>query len=326
MSTPFRALLVEDSDHDAELILRELRLGGYDVTFVRIDTPVALAAALDRQTWDIIFSDYALRHFSGREALSIVQARMLDIPFIFVSDTMGEETAVDAMIAGAQDCVMKGNLTRLLPTVERQLAATVVRRARKQSDEAVHHLAYHDSVTNLPNRHVMYDRLRQGILTCHREHKPLAVLLMDLNRFKEVNDTFGHQCGDLLLRQIGPRVLPCLRDSDTVARIGGDEFVILLPNTGLDGARLTASKILKTMELPFAWDDATIEVGVSIGIALYPDHGSDVDALLQRADNAMYATKQTGGGFAVYAPEHHRNGNSHHRLTLNGTSRNGDHA
>jgi diguanylate cyclase (GGDEF)-like protein len=262
-----------------------------------------------------------MRRFSGREALGHVRERTLDVPFIFVSRALGEETAVEAMIAGAQDCVMKENLKRLLPTVDRQLPAATARRERKQTEEAVHHLAYHDAVTDLPNRNVFYDRLRQCILTGLREHKPLAVLLMDLNRFKEVNDTFGHPCGDLLLRQIGPRVRPCLRESDTVARIGGDEFAILLPNTGVEGARLTARKILKNIGAPFVLKAATIEMGASIGIALYPDHGNEGAALFQRADSAMYATKQAGGGYRVYAPEHHQIGTR--RLTLTGTLRPG---
>ncbi|HUK56951.1 MAG TPA: EAL domain-containing protein [Nitrospiria bacterium] len=304
MGIPLRVLVVEDSEEDASLLVTELQRGGYDVTFERVDTSTAMVVALNKQTWDIVFADYTMPNFSGAEALAHVKERELEVPFIFVSGTMGEETAVEAMKSGAQDYIMKNNLKRLLPTVELQLHTAAVRRERRRADEAVHYLAYHDVLTDLPNRNVFYDRMQQAILTGYRERKPLALLLLDLNRFKEVNDTFGHHCADLLLRQIGPRLRRCLRESDTVARMGGDEFAILLPNTHVEGASLTARKILKTLEAPFLLGEATIEVGVSIGIALHPDHGEEADVLYQRADMAMYVTKQAGGGYAVYVPEH----------------------
>lgn len=109
---------------------------------------------------------------------------------------------------------------------------------------------------------------------------------MDLNRFKAVNDTFGHPCGDLLLRE-----------SDTLARIGGDEFAMLLPNTGIDGARRAARKILKSLVASFKIKEATIEIGASIGIAIFPDHGGDEETLFQQADSAMYAAKAAGVGW-----------------------------
>ncbi|HEY4485220.1 MAG TPA: GGDEF domain-containing response regulator, partial [Nitrospiria bacterium] len=319
MGIPIRVLIVEDAENDAALIVRELQRGGYDPTFERVDTPATMMVALNKQTWDIIFSDYTMPAFSGMEALARVREREMDVPFIFVSGTMGEETAVEAMQSGAQDYVLKKNLDRLLPTVERQLHAAAMRRERKRSEETVQYLAYHDVLTDLPNRAVFYDRLHQCILTAHRERKSLALVLMDLNRFKEVNDTFGHLSGDLLLRQIGPRVRRCLRESDTVARVGGDEFAILLPNTHIEGASLTARKILKTLEAPFVLGEVTIDVGVSIGIALYPDHGEEGDALVHRADMALYVTKQAGGGYAVFEAEHEQN--SPRRLMLTGKLR-----
>jgi diguanylate cyclase (GGDEF)-like protein len=314
MGTSLRVLIIEDSTDDAELLIRELRTGGYDPAYERVETSAALVTALNKQTWDIVLSDYSLPHLTGADALARVRERELDVPFIFISGTSGEEAAVKAMKAGAQDYVMKGNTTRLLPIVERQLHEAAVRRQHKREEETVEYLAYHDALTDLPNRNVFYDRLQQAILTCYREKKSLAILLMDLNQFKDVNDTFGHHYGDLLLRQIGPRVRKCLRESDTVARMGGDEFAILLPNTPVEGASLTARKLLKALEAPFLLKDVTFEVGVSIGIALYPDHGEENDVLFQRADTAMYMAKQAGGGYAVYVPEHEQH--SPRRLLL----------
>ncbi len=314
MGTSLRVLIIENSTEDAELLIRELRTGGYDPAYERVETSAALVTALNKQTWDIVLSDYGLPQLTGVEALARVRERELDMPFIFISGTIGEAAAVEAMKAGAQDYVIKGNTSRLLPMVERQLHEAAVRRQHQREEETVEYLAYHDALTDLPNRNVFYDRLQQAILTCYREKKPLAMLLLDLNQFKDVNDTFGHLYGDLLLRQIGPRVRKCLRESDTVARMGGDEFAILLPNTPMEGASLAARKLLKAIEAPFLLKDVTLEVGVSIGIALYPEHGEESDVLFQRADTAMYVTKQAGGGYAVYVPEHEQH--SPRRLLL----------
>jgi diguanylate cyclase (GGDEF)-like protein len=159
-------------------------------------------------------------------------------------------------------------------------------------------------LTTLPNRALLQDRLTQAILTGHRENTPVAFILMDLDRFKDINNTLGHHHGDLLLRQIGPRIQKLLRESDTIARLGGDEFAILLPDTDGEGARQVVAKLEKTLEAPFAIDGLTVTVEASIGIALYPEHGSKAETLIQRADVAMYTAKHGGGGHAVYSPEH----------------------
>jgi DNA-binding NtrC family response regulator len=121
MGTSLRVLIIEDSTDDAELLIRELRTGGYDPAYERVETSAALVTALNKQTWDLVLSDYSLPHLTGADALARVMERELDVPFIFISGTSGEEAAVEAMKAGAQDYVMKGNTTRLLPIVERQL-------------------------------------------------------------------------------------------------------------------------------------------------------------------------------------------------------------
>ena len=174
---------------------------------------------------------------------------------------------------------------------------------RKRAEEAMEHQALHDTLTDLPNRTLLHDRLQHAVLAAQRHNDPLALLLMDLDRFKEVNDTFGHHYGDLLLRQLGPRLQSALRESDTVARLGGDEFAVLLPATDRLGATSVAEKLLSAIEQPFALEGHSFEVGASIGIALYPMHADDTTTLLQRADVAMYLTKRAGSGYTVYAPE-----------------------
>src|SRR5262249_8995006 len=132
----------------------------------------------------------------------------------------------------------------------------------------------------------------------------LGVLLIDLDRFKEINDTLGHHNGDLFLQQIGPRLKGVLREVDSIARLGGDEFGLLLPGVpNADAATLIAEKLRKALERPFMLDDLSLNIEASIGIALYPEHGTDVDTLIQRADVAMYVAKEAHSGCEVYAEE-----------------------
>jgi len=139
MSTPLSALIVEDLEDDALLLLRELKRGGYDVTYERVDTDEAMRAALARQRWNIIFCDYSMPNFSAFGALEVLKETGLDIPFIIVSGAIGEETAVKAMKAGAHDYIMKGNLSRLIPAVERELRDAVVRQERKRVQKRLDH-------------------------------------------------------------------------------------------------------------------------------------------------------------------------------------------
>ena len=137
MGIPLRVLIVEDSEDDVALLLRELRRGGYDLTFERVDTPGAMKTALDKQTWDLVIADYSMPHFSAPDALALLHKRALDLPFIIVSGNIGEDIAVAAMKAGAHDYLMKGTLARLLPAIERELREAEGRRERKRAEEAL---------------------------------------------------------------------------------------------------------------------------------------------------------------------------------------------
>jgi len=184
------------------------------------------------------------------------------------------------------------------------------------------HEATHDSLTDLPNRTLFLDRLQQATSLAQREDYPLAVFIMDIDRFKEVNDTLGHYNGDLLLKQVALRLSGVIRKSDTLARIGGDEFGFLLPKPGsLEELKGIAKKIKSSMTPPFALENLSLDVQASIGAVLFPDHGKDVDTLMQRADVAMYVAKQDNIGFVVYSKD--LDEHSPHRLTLMGELREG---
>jgi diguanylate cyclase (GGDEF)-like protein len=164
------------------------------------------------------------------------------------------------------------------------------------------HMALHDGLTGLPNRILFRDRLHQAVLHAKREGTTVGVMLIDLDRFKEINDTLGHHNGDILLQQVGPRLRKVLRESDSVARLGGDEFAILLPEvSGREETRRIAERVRRALEQPFAVGELTLDVEASVGIAMFPEHGRDVDVLLQRADLAMYVAKSNREGSRMYA-------------------------
>ena len=167
--------------------------------------------------------------------------------------------------------------------------------ARKLQEDEIRHQAHHDMLTGLPNRLLFNDRMRQALLGAEREQHKLAVIFFDLDKFKPVNDTHGHAVGDLLLQQVATRVRAALRASDTLARIGGDEFVVLLPRIGAAAdARQVADEILAELKRPFVIEERTLEISGSIGVAVYPDAGTGVDVLMRGADQAMYDAKLAG--------------------------------
>jgi len=174
---------------------------------------------------------------------------------------------------------------------------------RKKAEHELERQALHDTLTGLPNRSLLLDRLEQALRTARRLATPLALLVMDLDRFKEINDTFGHRAGDLLIGEVAQRIMADLRETDTVARLGGDEFALILPGADEGGAGHVAQKIIAALQRPFEIEGAAHEVAISIGIAVSPQHGEDVETLMRRADMAMYVAKTTPGGSAVYAEQ-----------------------
>jgi len=166
---------------------------------------------------------------------------------------------------------------------------------RKQAEETIRQMAYHDSLTGLPNRKLFSDRTDIALAQAGRSQKNVAVIMLDLDNFKDINDTLGHNVGDSLLKTTADRLKAAMRKSDTVARFGGDEFVLLLPELkGIEDASRVAQKIVESLRKPFRFNTHQLIVTASIGIAVYPDDGSDEAALLKNADIAMYQAKQAG--------------------------------
>src|SRR5690554_43974 len=181
------------------------------------------------------------------------------------------------------------NDQELLQFVSTQIAASI---ARKQADTQLRYLAGHDPLTDLPNRSLFQDRVKVALSSALRENQNLAILYLDLNDFKQVNDRFGHQAGDSLLRAVATRLTECLRESDTVARMGGDEFTVLLPKIqGASGVSCVIARIRTALALPFEALNEPLTISASIGCALYPEQGQNYDELLRHADQHMYINK-----------------------------------
>ena len=445
-------LLVEDAADDAALLLNELRRGGYEPEHERVDTLPQLRAALQRQSWDVIFADYSMPGFSGTRALALVRQLGFDVPFIFVSGTIGEDIAVAAMQAGAQDYIMKDNLKRLVPALARELREAEGRRERaraehelevlqsiaqalasapdfdaalsrvlpelgqaldaarvccwlvsedgarlepapnahdegtvppgalasahdagladrawargepqwapeadvapalatpvmgdngviavlefrfrqavsepqrvaamaravaaqlgptllqKRSEERLRYLAQHDALTGLANRMLLDQRLRRAIDDADRDACLVAVLCLDLDHFKRINDTMGHGAGDAFVQATAKRLAACVRPDDTLARVSGDDFAIVLAHVAQvsDVARL-ARKIIDAVSAPLTLDGQELSLTSSIGIALYPFDGKTPDALLKNADTALHRAKERGRNtHQFYTPE-----------------------
>lgn len=167
---------------------------------------------------------------------------------------------------------------------------------RKRAEKTIMHLAYHDALTGLPNRMLFNDRLAVALTQAERNQTRLALMLLDLDHFKEVNDTFGHNVGDELLRRTGERIRELLRRADTVARIGGDEFMLLLPEiTRAEDTSEIAEKVLSVVCRPIRLDGKAMNVSASVGTAVYPDDAGNAESLMRNVDQAMYRAKENGG-------------------------------
>jgi diguanylate cyclase len=266
------------------------------------------------------------------QATKLIDANEADPSFAVIETAVLDKAADEHATAVAQLQSLRRleRLTsRLTPTVFvlglllAGLLASVTRGYRRmlvtERGRAVHD-SMHDALTGLPNRALLADRFAQALQAGKRNGTRTALLLIDLDRFKEINDTFGHHYGDELLMQVGPRLTAFLRASDTVSRLGGDEFAVLLPDVGdVDAAKAIAVKLRGALETPFRVDEVDLDVEGSVGIVLSGEHGEDPTTLLQRADIAMYVAKSQNMGVFAYDPE--TDGNSPARLALLGELR-----
>src|SRR6478672_9119583 len=296
-----RVLIIEDNPGDAILVremLREADQFGFEL--VHADR---LSTGIDQLLGggaDCVLLDLSLPDAEGLDALSQVQNVSLDVPIIVFSGRSDERIAVRAVQDGAQDYLIKGQ-------VDGRLLARSINYAveRKRVEVELAHQALHDALTGLPNRGLFLDRLEQALTRLGRHSSALAVLFCDLDRFKVVNDSLGHNAGDMLLVDVARRLEEVLRAGDTAARFGGDEFVILCEDiAGAHQAIAIAERVSAALAAPFVLGEDEAFIRTSIGIAMATGDNARADALLRDADAAMYRAKERGGGvFEVFDDE-----------------------
>jgi len=275
-----------------------------------------VAAAVVLEAGDIVTAPLVLTPLTGASPrgviVTVARAAWLDEGAQYLLGVVGALAAAQALWA---PLLLVGPIALVYYALERALtaqeraeqahqAAEAARAQAVQAADALQHQVLHDALTGLPNRTLLHDRLAHTLRLVARDASSLALLLLDLDRFKEVNDTLGHQAGDALLRQVAARMRDAVRASDTVARLGGDEFALLLPGADRDGAVRAAQTVQAALVAPVTVEDQTVHVGVSIGIAVTPAHGREAVVLLRHADVAMYVAKRAGSGYAVYDPRH----------------------
>lgn len=332
MAVPVRILVVEDPESGTGLLLEELRYGRLAPEWTRVQSAAEIEAALQRQEWDAVVSDGSLPGLGVPAILQLLRRNGRPLPLLLVTGSADDETVRRAMQAGAEACIGRDDLSGVVRALERIVRKREARRPRPRAETTPHppladaepedagamppepaaeeagpRPGHVDPLTGLPNRDLFDDRLEQALTSAHRTGANVAVMFLDLDHFKAVNDGFGHSAGDELLRAVARRLVTGLRAGDTVSRRGGDEFTLLLGNVGgaEDAARI-ARKVLDALRPPFRCAGHPIQVTGSIGVSLYPSDGVDAETLLKRADTALYRAKEAGRDeYRLYSPAMH---------------------
>ncbi|MFA9409828.1 MAG: putative bifunctional diguanylate cyclase/phosphodiesterase [Deltaproteobacteria bacterium] len=305
-------LLVEDSLIDAQLIRRLLRRvtsSYYRVTHVRTLNDAVLSA--EDLVPDVILADLNLPDSRGTQTVASLQTSYPDIPLVIVSAWEDEAISLRSVQAGAQDYLVKGHIDGA--NLHRVIRYAV---ERKRTELELVRLAHFDQLTSLPNRTLLRERVDHAIARAMRGGSGVATLILDMDRFKEINDMLGHEIGDKLLVEAARRIRASVRDQDTVARLGGDEFAVVLEGVS------EAKEVLPVIERIIASLGEVTQIGgrelnssISIGIAMYPENGNDLSELLRAADLAMYQAKSSGRGrYQFFADAMQEEAQSRHAL------------
>lgn len=296
-------LLIEDNEIDARLtqdLLAEWSVEEFKITHAKTLSDGLLQ--IDKSRFDAILLDLSLPDAFGLPTVRQVHASNPSIPVVVLSGVSDQSLALQAVQQGAQDYLVKGQ-------GHPELLARSVRYAieRKRSEERLTYLAQYDHLTGLVNRSLFRDRLDQAMARSKRLQQPMGLMLLDLDRFKSVNDSLGHDVGDELLKAVSDRLKSCVREVDTVARMGGDEFTIILEGVASEQSIVVVAKrITESISTVFELQGHTISIGISIGITVFPQDDHSIDELLRHADSAMYMAKQRGGsGFAFHGASGH---------------------
>jgi len=289
----YRVLLVEDSQGDARLIQEMLQQDQVNrfitTTAVQLEESIG---HLEERTFDVILLDLNLPDSRGENTFTRINTLFPDLPIVILTGNNDQQAAFSTIGLGAQDYLIKGSFQDGM--LSRAILYAI---ERKRLQNMISHLALHDALTGLPNRRLLMEHLTRDIEGSRRENKLLAVLVLDLDNFKDINDQYGHHVGDELLVKVAHRLQYLLRKCDVIARIGGDEFVIPVPHLqSKKQAQVVAAKIIEAFKEPIQVENARLTVSFSIGVAMFPKNAEDPLELIKAADQAMYLAKEAGKG------------------------------
>jgi diguanylate cyclase (GGDEF)-like protein len=290
-------LLVEDNPIDALLVQRALSAPGPDSYHLsQAETLQVALTALEHFSFDVILLDLTLPDSQGMDTFHGVRTAYPRIPILVLSGLTNEDLAIQAVQHGAQDYLVKRcGSEDMIPRSIRYAME------RKRAQDHVIYLAHYDHLTGLPNRTLFFDRLTYALKQTQRSEGLIALLFVDLDQFKAINDSLGHVAGDLLLKKISDRLRSCFLDSDTIARMGGDEFTVLLEDiSGIAEVTAYATQVLMALSSPTLIETHQVYSSASIGITVFPFDDADAHTLLKHADIAMYRAKKQGGNNFQY--------------------------
>ena len=301
-------LIVDDDVVDREDIKRTLSKTSMPWRFVETESVDEGLATFKTQPFDVILLDYRMPQRDGIELLLELRSASIDknVAIIMLSNSEEADLALDCIKAGAQDFLLKSEVTssRLQRAILQSQTRFELEQKLFHSYQEAKKLAEHDSLTGLANRYSFDEALRLSISQKPRDKSKLALALFDLDNFKFINDSHGHDVGDELLKKVSQRVCHCLRENELFARLGGDEFSIILSNLhNIDNATRVTQRILHCLDKPFYIAGLEINMSASIGIAIYPDNSVDANELLKFADIAMYRAKKLGRNQICYFEE-----------------------
>ena len=298
-------LVIDDDEITREQIRRYLSKSRQNFSIEEAETKQEGKSRLLSGGIDCAVIDLHMRDGTAFTMLEEIRQEQPDFftPMILLTGVGSEEIAVKAIKLGINEYINKDNLQAeaLENGIRTAVAEQKLALAEREHKRALEHLSMHDELTGLPNRRLLLDRLEQRILMSDRNGESFALMMIDLDRFKSINDSLGHLVGDEVLRVIGSRLLNLARRSDTYARLGGDEFAVLLSSANsMDGAVTVAEKVAHAIQQPMSVDGTIVQTDASIGIAIYPSHGNTAAELISHADEAMYGSKRSVNRYEIY--------------------------
>ena len=290
-----RILVVDDQELTARGVAEMLRDAGYAaVTFTT--NPREVGELHCKNRYDLILLDIEMPEVNGFDVMEELSAVESDAYLPVLAMTIEPAYKLHALKAGARDFISKPfDPDEALARIRNMLEVRLLHGEARNTAKAFESMALYDALTGVANRHLLTDRISAALANARRNNGSMAIVYLDLDGFKEINDTLGHGVGDALLRMVAGRLEAGVREEDTVGRLGGDEFVIALWNLScFDDVAAVASKLIRLVSMPYVIEHHTVSMTTSAGIGIYPNHGADAKTLMERADSALYAAKRAG--------------------------------